>query len=106
MSDYDLKLYTSQGCLYCLKVTDFLEQHGLEPPEVTSLSTTLGSLPLVHLVDHHRRAIDLLVLPDTPVARDATNLVDGSRVSVLEMDRFRDLVDAARQTTQQMSGNG
>ena len=87
-------------------LADALEQHGLEPPEVTSLSTTLGSLPLVHLVDHHRRAIDLLVLPDTPVARDATNLVDGSRVSVLEMDRFRDLVDAARQTTQQMSGNG
>ena len=32
MSDYNLKLYTSQGCLYCLKVTDFLEQHGLEIP--------------------------------------------------------------------------
>ena len=87
-------------------LADALEQHGLEPPEVTSLSTSLGSLPLVHLVDHHRRAIDLLVLPDTPTARDGVNLVDGARVSVLDMDRFREIVDAARRTTQQMSGNG
>ena len=30
MSEYDLKLYTSKGCIYCLKVTAFLEKNGIE----------------------------------------------------------------------------
>ncbi|RAP34211.1 glutaredoxin [Candidatus Marinamargulisbacteria bacterium SCGC AG-439-L15] len=32
MSEYELKLYVSHGCIYCKRVTDFLEEHSLEIP--------------------------------------------------------------------------
>ena len=86
-------------------LVDALEQHGLLPPEVSSLATILGSMPLVHVVDHRRNAIDLLVLPDMPAAHEEVNLIDRSRTSLLALERFRDLVAAARQTTELMSGN-
>lgn len=77
-------------------LADALEQHGLRPPGVVSLSTSLGSMPLVQVVDRRGHAVDLLVLPDTPAAHEAVNLVDGARVSVLRLERFREIVVAAR----------
>ncbi len=78
------------------ELADVLEQHGLRPPGVASLSTSLGVMPIVQVEDRGGHAIDLLVLPDTPAAHEAVNLVDGARVSVLGLDRFCEIVEAAK----------
>ncbi|MCH2136762.1 MAG: hypothetical protein MK101_09295 [Phycisphaerales bacterium] len=84
-------------------LVDALEQHGFRPPDVSAQRTSLGSMPVVHLFDHLGHQVDCLVLPDVPQAHDGVNLVDGGRVSVLAMERFEAIVEAARRTTSQFS---
>jgi hypothetical protein len=77
------------------ELADALEAHGVQPPNVAALSTSLGSMPVVQVVDRRGHGVELLVLPDVPEAHAAINLVDGGRVSVLGLEKFSEIVAAA-----------
>ena len=70
-----------------------------------NLCRTVGSMSVVQVTDRRGHGVDLLVLPDVPEAHRAVNLVDGAKVSMLDLEQFGTIVEAARRTTEQFSGN-
>jgi len=78
---------------------DALEAHGLQPPEVSSLTTVLGAMPVAHVQTSATGQLNLLILPDVPEARAKHRLTDETPVSVLDVERFCAIVDAAREST-------
>ncbi len=77
---------------------DALEDASITPPDVSSLKTALGTMPVAH-VETGTIAMALLVLPDVPEAHVRRRLTDDTPLSVLDVEGFRSIVDAARAGT-------
>ncbi|HCA39867.1 MAG TPA: hypothetical protein DEO92_09355 [Phycisphaerales bacterium] len=76
-------------------VIDDLESQGFSPCEVSSVTTRLGSVAVVHLDDGDLR-VDLMLLPDVPAAHAAINLVNGRPVALEDEVGFAKLIQKAR----------
>lgn len=76
-------------------IVDDLEQQGFPPCDVSSLSTRMGSVAVIHLSDGPLH-VAMLILPEKQHSHQPASVVDGRPVALVDEVGFQRLLDAMK----------